>query len=242
MTQNRFWFHFVGSDVDPVSCFELYLSKLNSKRDDLWQKPKSKLTGYENEWYKNAVIRRDPLNDAMKSLSDKAKLSCIYTNHCIRATTVTNLNEKGFEARDITATTGHKSETSIKSYASRCPDNKHRKMSDALAETMFEDTHTEQQEQAVTTEKEKFTVPTDDFPELEIPDNQIVDILTQIEKDNEHLFKQPNDIDSFQKQQNVLNVSNVSNVANVSKANMPQPPMYFSHSTITINYNYYGGK
>ena len=97
-----------------MACFELYLSKLNSKRDDLWQKAKAKLDGTESEWYENVPIGRDPLNESMKILSEKANLSEIYTNHCIRASVVTNLDKQGFQAKDIMATTGHKSESSIK--------------------------------------------------------------------------------------------------------------------------------
>lgn len=49
----------------------------------------------------------------------KQYLSTLYTNHCIRATCITNLDQRGIEARHIMSVSGHKSETSIKSY-SRC--------------------------------------------------------------------------------------------------------------------------
>ena len=131
-----FFCYFLDSDIDPVACFELYISKLNPNLDALWQKPKGKIIGTEEFWFENVPIGRDSLNDFMKNLSKKAGLGKIYTNHCIRATTVTNLNEKGFEARDIMATTGHKNESSIRSYATKCPSNKRREMSDALSSVL----------------------------------------------------------------------------------------------------------
>ena len=49
----------------------------------------------------------------MKSISMKAGTSQVYTNHCLRATSVTILNEAGFEAREICLDTSIK----FKSYA-----------------------------------------------------------------------------------------------------------------------------
>ena len=49
-----------------------------------------------------------------------------YTNHSIRATVVTNLDENGFEACHIFGVTGHKLETTIRNYSKKCPENKER--------------------------------------------------------------------------------------------------------------------
>ena len=57
----------------------------------------------------------------------------MYTNHCIQATVITKLGEKGFEAHDIMSTTGHECESSIRSYATKCPPKKRRNISNALA-------------------------------------------------------------------------------------------------------------
>ena len=50
---------------------------------------------------------------------------------------ITNLNEKGFEACHIIAVTGHKSESTIKQYAKRCPETKKRQMSHALPDEIL---------------------------------------------------------------------------------------------------------
>ena len=108
-TQNILHF-LTESDICPVKAFELYMEKLNPNINCLWQHPKTEVLDVSKEWYDVAPVGRDPLNGHMKTLSEKAKLSQIYTNHCIHATVVTTLNDKGFEARDIMATTGHKRE------------------------------------------------------------------------------------------------------------------------------------
>ena len=122
----------------------------------------------------------------MKTSSKKAKLSRFYTNHCIWKTVVTNLNDKGFEAHDIMAMTGHKSESSIKSYASRCPDSKCCKMCDALAENYIEPKNSKK--------TATLSVPPLDFTDmnvmnvwwmfndLEIPENQIWTYLLKSKK------------------------------------------------------------
>ena len=55
----------------------------------------------------------------MSSISKELKLSQKYTNHCIRATAVLLLDECNFEAHHIMRVSGHKSESSIRSYSKR---------------------------------------------------------------------------------------------------------------------------
>ena len=108
------------------------MSKLNV-RSDLWQRPKQKVNYNDACWFDDQVVGRDPLNELMKKLSIDAGLSKLYTNHSIRATTITKLDELGFEARHIQAVSGHKSENTIKCYSKKCPDAKKRAMSASLS-------------------------------------------------------------------------------------------------------------
>ena len=71
----------------------------------------------------------------MKIISVNAGTRQVYTNHCLRATSVTNLDEAGFEARDIMTVSGHHAETSIKSYA-RTSSGKKKRMSTAIASVL----------------------------------------------------------------------------------------------------------
>ena len=93
----------------------------------------------DNVWYDNMVVGQRTLGDKMKNLSCLAKLSYPYTNHSIRATTISILDECGYEARHIMAVSGHRSENSIRSYAAKTSLSKKRKMSEALSSTTLAD-------------------------------------------------------------------------------------------------------
>ena len=54
----------------------------------------------------------------MKDISEDAKLSRIYTNHCIRKTTATALKRQGFDLTEIQNVTKHKNLDSLKYYIS----------------------------------------------------------------------------------------------------------------------------
>ena len=104
-----------GSMMCPVSSFEKYFSKRNSKSSALFQHPKSSFCDDDNEWYENKPIGKNMLGSLMAYLSTQAKLSDVYTNNCIRGTTITELNREGFNDRDIIAVSGHRSTTALKS-------------------------------------------------------------------------------------------------------------------------------
>ena len=126
-----------GSPICPVKMFEFYLSKLSPDCDTLWQKPRRllDLTG-EESWYEAHPVGHTPLETFIGVLSKNLHLSNHYTNHCIRATGMTLLNEQGFEAHHICAVSSHKSEVTIHNYGVKCPDAKKRAMSDSLAKAL----------------------------------------------------------------------------------------------------------
>ena len=68
----------------------------------------------------------------MKELSKSAGLSETFTNHCIRATATTILSEAGCESRNIMSVTGHRNESSIKSYVAEPSLRERAKMCDVL--------------------------------------------------------------------------------------------------------------
>lgn len=72
----------------------------------------------------------------MTTLSKEAKLSRKYTNHCVRSTTITILDQKGYEARHIMSVSGHKKVESIQAYAAKTPNTKKRQMSDSLSHAL----------------------------------------------------------------------------------------------------------
>ncbi|CAG2219073.1 KCTD1_15 [Mytilus edulis] len=68
----------------------------------------------------------------MKDMSKVANLSQIYTNHCVRATTINILAHAGIADREIMKITGHKCETSLSSYHADSSDKQKRKYSALL--------------------------------------------------------------------------------------------------------------
>jgi hypothetical protein len=86
-------------------------------------------------WYETAPVGKNTLGNLMVKISEDCGLSRKYKNHCIRSTCITVLDEGGVETRHIIGLSGHKSESSVKSYCSRLSDNKKREMSEILSET-----------------------------------------------------------------------------------------------------------
>lgn len=120
-----------GTDRCPFVSFQKYISLLNKKSEAFFQKPKTNPT--TDTWYDVSLLGKNTLGDKMKTLSSKAKLSRVYTNHCLRATSITLLD--GYEARHVMAISGHKSESSIRSYARTSSEQK-AKMALTLAEAV----------------------------------------------------------------------------------------------------------
>lgn len=248
--------------------FELYVSKLNPNRDDLWQRPKRIVHDVYAEWYDNVPLGKDPLNNAMKNLSINANLSKIYTNHSIRPTCMEALDEGGFEARHMMAQSGHKSESSIKVYAKRCPDKKKKEMSYCLGNKLNQEENQidvqneppakKKKSEAASKPPEEDAILPGNFEIVdnneEIPDDQLINALEMIEKENAHLFQNQqqvvkvpnNEVGILPVSQNLQPLQpaqnpaiNVNNVANYAMANNPLPTMNFHGSNVTINYNFH---
>ncbi len=122
-----------GNPACPVRAFEKFVSKLNPDLDDLWQRPLEQFVTESTCWYYRMPISIGNLAGFMTKISKSAGLSVAYTNHCIRSTHISILDENDFSVGQIMRSTGHKSESSIKSYANRLSDKKKRKISDALS-------------------------------------------------------------------------------------------------------------
>ena len=106
----------VGDPLCPVVSFQKYLDKLNPLQVAFFQRPKSLACSEDDHWYENKPLGVNTIANMMKTISKEAKLSQVYTNHCLRATTATVLANAGVSSRDICAVTGHHNEGSLKSY------------------------------------------------------------------------------------------------------------------------------
>ena len=104
-----------GGSRCPVNSYKLYLSKLNPQCDALFQYPKPNYSS-DGVWYNNKPVGKNSIAEMMKKISVAAGLSKVYTNHCIRATSITVLHRAGLDGNAMTAISGHKSVDSLKSY------------------------------------------------------------------------------------------------------------------------------
>ena len=103
----------------PLKSLEMYMSKLNPECETLFTIPlTSKKFKAEREtiWFTSRVLGINTLGNIMKNISKRLRLSQDYTNHCIRATCISLLASNGLEARQIMRVSGHKSESSLRSY------------------------------------------------------------------------------------------------------------------------------
>ena len=101
----------------PVKSFQLYVAKLNPYCKRFFQRPKKRKYELEDEeWYVGTPVGRNKIGEFMKVISEKAGLSVIYTNHCLRATLITKLHHAGVSAQGIMSISGHRNEKSVKSY------------------------------------------------------------------------------------------------------------------------------
>ena len=118
------------SDVRcPMNSFKHYVTNLNPKCNALFQYPDEEKTGYNNK-----PIGKHPLRSMMSTISNKAKLSKTYTNHCICKTTVTGLHQKGFDLKEIANVTKQKNLQNLENYISGPTHKDKENYSEALSE------------------------------------------------------------------------------------------------------------
>jgi hypothetical protein len=96
-----------GSPFCPVASYKKYLSNLHPQLDSLWQRPHDTFNE-ESNWYQMSRLGVNTINSIMVNISEKAKLSIRYTNHSIRSTSITIMDDAGVEARHIMRVTGHR--------------------------------------------------------------------------------------------------------------------------------------
>ena len=69
----------------------------------------------------------------MKNLSQKAGLSKVYTNHCVRASTVATLYRAGVDTQQICSLTKHRNESTLCHYINSASDKQKQQASNVLS-------------------------------------------------------------------------------------------------------------
>ena len=121
--------------LDPLRAFELYAEKLDPHNPVLF--PKTKKVFSNEEWYTKEFIGKNTLVNIMKQISKKAGLSKIYTNHCVRASTVMHLYHAGVDTQQICSIDKHKSESTLSHFISPVSDEQKRKSSKILSRSLL---------------------------------------------------------------------------------------------------------
>lgn len=134
----------------------------------------------ENLWYDNMAVGKNTLGKIMARVSEEAKLSKRYTNHCIRSTCITNLYENGIEARHIMEISGHKSESSVRSYTKRLGENKQREISNILNRCVKSETETAPKHPRTSSPSS----PVQEQPVPDFLDDGILDLMPEILPDS----------------------------------------------------------
>lgn len=111
-------FQTCGRIQDPtqVSALRRLLGMLHPLQNRLFQRILYGARPVGGPWFANAPLGHNSLADMMPKLSCWAKLSQRYTNHCVRASVVTDLKDAGFSPNEVCAVTGHKDERSLQPY------------------------------------------------------------------------------------------------------------------------------
>lgn len=124
-------------DMCPVNTFKRYVSMLNSNCIFLFQRVNKK---GDNCFFDNSPLGVKTIGSFMKKISQSAKLSKLYTNHSIRSTCITLLNEEGVAATNIIKITGHSSVNSLKTYTDRISCSKRKEMCSTISDGIYTDT------------------------------------------------------------------------------------------------------
>lgn len=118
-----------------VQIFELYLSKLRPGSDRLFQTP---LRAYlsDGTWFSREPMGKNTLSSMIQRISNKAGLSCVYTCHSVRASTITTLFRAGVQTQSIIAITKHKNTSSLTHYIDDLSSGQKRDCSNVLSDAL----------------------------------------------------------------------------------------------------------
>ena len=141
----------------------------------------------------------------MKELSEKASLSCIYTNHKIRKTTATGLQRSGSTLEQIAHVTKHKNLDSLKHYVDKPTLCDKENYNDGLFNYAIRETLNQQEQHQNTRKKQKVLDNTPESDEeIENSNNNNNQIALKHPQDNPNQCVGNVDKNTIQQSQNVI--------------------------------------
>ena len=126
---DKHMFAMPGSKTCPVSSLRLFIQKTESGAKSLFNRCVKDIMITSNvesveTWYMDQPLTKRTYSTFMGDICKNSKCSKVYTAHCLRATAIQAMNDAGHELRHIMFMTGHKSESSIRSYNRHCSESK----------------------------------------------------------------------------------------------------------------------
>ena len=188
-----------------------------------------------------------------------------YMNHSIQATVISTLDSAGFEGRHIIQLSSHKSESTIKEYSTKCPENKRKEMFESLSDAMNPPMKKAKKIPSATVSKGinindvKEDLPNFQLEELSefdmIDDTVLADLMLDFPEEQNKNANQEENVDPNIRPQVTRQIIARPNVPNQLQQNnfheintqyntfnqprFPQiPQMYFPSSNVMINYNF----
>jgi len=126
----------VDSEKCPVRNLKLLLDKTDPTATSLFNHcSKDALISPDEEsiWYTTKPVKQYQFSRFMSDISKNSKCSKSYTAHCLRATAIQGMSDAGFQLRHIMYMSGHKNESSVRSYNRSCSSNQKEALSDTLS-------------------------------------------------------------------------------------------------------------
>ncbi|XP_033730755.1 uncharacterized protein LOC117320207 [Pecten maximus] len=120
----------------PVQSLKLFLRKTPSDAKHLFNHCDKDAMNHPESfecWYTKTPVKQYQFARFMADISKNAICSNTYTAHCLRATSISKLSEADVELRHIMYYSGHRNESSIRSYSRDCSANQKRVISNTLA-------------------------------------------------------------------------------------------------------------
>lgn len=177
----------------------------------------------------------------MSNISERAGLSMKYTNHSCRATTVNVLDRAQIPSRHIMSVTGHKCESSLKTYSGKTDRATLKIMSGKIADKIKEKSCSTSGLNIDKNDSEN--IENIDLQNLEPLTNSqshaLIDDLQDFVQDGDNIDDFLMTIDTQQMSQHARANAVSNKVMNVQRRQMSHMPVPIFHNcqNITINYN-----
>lgn len=123
------------SEKCPVKDLKLLIEKTDPTAESLFNhcSKDASISPDERIWYTTKSVKQYQFSRFMSDVSRNSGCLKLYTAHCLRATAIQAMNDAGFELRHIMYMSGHKNESSVRSYNRDCSTNQKESLSDTLS-------------------------------------------------------------------------------------------------------------